>query len=122
MSTLNEIIKQLTIAAKQIRRLEAEAKTALYDHNNKGHHHKLMLEKAHILMHLPESIAQMKTSLEPKLAQSLNNQLSSYSYSAAKAVELNSVFYMSALLYPEGYTDGDNNDLEDFIFQLEIIC
>ena len=60
-----------------------------------------------------------ETSLEPELAQLLKNQTGAFSFSAGKALDLNSVFYMSALLYPEDYADGDTNDLENFIIQLE---
>lgn len=122
MSTLHEIIQQLTSVARQIRKLEADAKTALYEHNNKDHYSVLMSEKALLLMHLPENIAGMTNSLEPKLAQRLKSQIGGFSFSARKAIDLNSVFYMSALLYPADYADGEANDLENFIHQLESNC
>ena len=122
MSILNEIVKELKQSAKQIRYLESEANAALYDQENRDQYHRLMVEKALILQNLPESLGVQMKSLDPKLALSLKNQIGAFSFSAAKALDLDSVFYMSALLYPEDYAEGDNNDLENFILQLESSC
>jgi len=122
MSTLDEIVQQLRHAARQIRKLESEAKTALYDYQNKDLHYKLMSEKARLLVGLPDSLDRVTKSLDTKLAQSLKSQIGAFSFSAKKAIKLDSVFYMSALLYPEDYVDGEVNDLENFISQLESIC
>ena len=46
--------------------------------------------------------------------------LNSFAVRAAQAWELSSIFYMSALLYPEDYREGDLNDLELFIDRLRI--
>lgn len=40
--------------------------------------------------------------------------LETYSYNAGKALELNSVFYMSALLFPENHKPGERHNLEIF--------
>ncbi len=122
MSTLNEIVTQLSVAARKIRQLESEAALALYDHDNKDQYHKLMVEKALTLLNLPETIAGLAITLDPKRAQSLKSQIGAFSFSAGKALDINSVFYMSALLYPCDYTDGDTNDLENVIVQLENSC
>lgn len=37
-----------------------------------------------------------------------------YSHNASKALDLNSVFYMSALLFPEEHQPGDRHNLEIF--------
>ena len=69
-----------------------------------------------------QCIVDLSTSLDPKLVLLLKNQIGAFSFSAGKALDLGSVFYMKALLYPEDYADGDNNDLENFIVQLENYC
>ena len=121
MATLNEIIQQLTQAASQVRQFEADAKKALYSHNDKDLYYQLMSQKAHLLASLPESIAAMTTLLNSEIAQSLKSQIGAFSFAAKKAINLDSVFYMSALLYPDDYADGEANDLENFISQLENI-
>nr|MBF0222183.1 hypothetical protein [Desulfobulbaceae bacterium] len=119
MSTVNEVIEELSLVAKKIRQIEGEAKNILNDQSNIDRYRELMREKAMLLFHLPESIAGLMSSLEHKIALKLKNQIGAFSFSAGKALDLNSVFYMSALLYPEDYVDGGNNDLESYIIELE---
>lgn len=46
--------------------------------------------------------------------------LTSFERRAAQAYELSSIFYMSALLYPDDYKEGERNDLELFIDRLRM--
>lgn len=40
--------------------------------------------------------------------------------SASTALRIGSVFFMTALLYPEDYKPGDLNDLEAYIEELRV--
>lgn len=122
MSTLNEIINELLVVSKKIRQIEAEAKKVLNEHMDIDCYRDLMREKAMLIFHLPDSLAGLTACLDHRCALSIKNQIGAFSFSAGKALDLNSVFYMSALLYPEDYVDGDTNDLESYIIQLENSC
>jgi hypothetical protein len=51
-------------------------------------------------------------------ARAIQEGLRRFARSAGTALSLNSVFYMSALLYPEDYCEGEPNDLEAFLEEL----
>ena len=57
-----------------------------------------------LLEHLPREMqSEVKTRLEE------------FAGNAEQSMQVNSPFFMSMLLYPEDYREGDNNDLEELI-------
>ncbi|THB67629.1 MAG: hypothetical protein D6E12_08150 [Desulfovibrio sp.] len=108
----------LKTEADRIRQLESQAKLALHENNDPKNHKLLMTKKCGVLMALPEQAQPLVTALEPWLAASVTEELSSMATRAAQAVELDSVFYMAALLYPEDYQEGAPNSLEEWIDSL----
>jgi len=50
--------------------------------------------------------------------RAIREGLKRFADSADNALSLDSVFYMSALLYPEDYHEGEANDLELFAEEL----
>lgn len=120
MSVRCEIVTHFETVALRVRELEEEARRALYDDKNDEYYRCLMREKALLLHHLPEKIDNLLVHLHDSgLVKRIKRQIGAFSFSAGKALDLDSVFYMSALLYPEDYADGECNDLESFIRQMK---
>jgi hypothetical protein len=73
-----------------------------------------------LLMELPELVDPFSDGMAKNVRAEIEVGLNSFARRAAQALELSSLFYMSALLYPEDYREGDRNDLELFIERLRI--
>jgi hypothetical protein len=77
-----------------------------------------MKEKTELLMELPEQADEAVEKLEGPLRQEVESGLDDFSRRAGQAMASGSVFFMYALLYPEDYREGDENDLENYIESL----
>ncbi|MBD5553423.1 MAG: hypothetical protein HDQ44_03700 [Desulfovibrio sp.] len=71
-----------------------------------------------------ESLANLAADAQPLLKNLANGPkieapLERFSDSAATALEIDSVFYMSALLYPDDYKEGEPDNLALFIAGLK---
>lgn len=71
-----------------------------------------------LLMELPEMLAPCCEGMPEDMRAEIETNLNAFAMRAEQALELSSIFYMSALLYPETYQEGDMNDLESFLHQL----
>ncbi len=100
--------------AAAVRRLEAEAQTALYERHDEAAYRALMREKAELTAHLDEDAVPFSTCPE-----SVRKSLARFAAGARNALRIGSVFYMSALLYPDDHQPGDPNNLERLIAELE---
>jgi hypothetical protein len=101
-----------------IRRLEAEAREELLTERHVDRYRRIMLQKACVLSALPEEAENFVRALPDPLRLQVAQRLSAFQRSADTAMELDSVFFMSALLYPEEYKEGDPNDLESVAAQV----
>jgi len=118
LEILIDKLKEYTI---KIKVLENAAQEVLAkDHDLSGYREN-MRQKAEILHDLPDGLQQTvkQLNLDPHTQKYVKDKLGGFSHGAGKALALDSVFYMAALLYPEDYRDGDKNDLENFILSLE---
>ncbi|GAB6058493.1 hypothetical protein [Desulfonatronum parangueonense] len=113
------LVTALSGVAEEIRRVEAEALAALHDRGDDGFYRTRMREKAEVLRSLPKAMASFVEQLPREEREEIDYRLERFSMSASTALKLNSVFYMSALLYPEDYREGEPNDLERFVSDLE---
>ncbi len=114
-----ELIIALKRCTAQIEELEAQARQCLEDGYNIEAYHKTMCQKARLLYELIDHVQAFTKGLDRKSRQYVQDRLGGFSHGAGKALSLDSVFYMAALLYPEDYKDGDKNDLQIFIDCLE---
>lgn len=113
-----ELIAALESIARRVRELEAEAAKALHDLDDAATYRRKLEEKTWLLLELPETLEPLLAGIERKKAENLRGKLRNFARRAEPALNLGSPFYMSALLYPEDYRDGAQNDLELFIDQL----
>ncbi|WP_243438381.1 hypothetical protein [Fundidesulfovibrio soli] len=113
---MTKALKLLGDAAADIRRLEAEAAEALHGRGDKTAHREMMLEKCELLADLPENaLDALGAEAATPEGRRLLTGAEGFARRANQALDLESIFYMSALLYPDDYQDGDPNDLERFI-------
>ncbi|MDR0815955.1 MAG: hypothetical protein LBN28_00930 [Desulfovibrio sp.] len=114
---LNILVQWLRERHSRIMEVEASALRCLDAGDTEGHNQK-MRDKAELLSTLHEDA---KTLLEPlpgELRFNLASALSRFATGARNALQLNSVFYMSALLYPGDYKQGQPDDLLVFLDRL----
>lgn len=114
-SELTALLEWLDAKALAVRILEEKAEAALHDHNDQARYRQLMLEKATILSNLADEGTPLVALLPESHRGTISERLARFSQSATMAKRVGSVFYMSALLYPEDHRKGDPNDLEAFI-------
>ncbi|WP_300163552.1 hypothetical protein [Solidesulfovibrio sp.] len=106
-------------AAREVRRLEAEASRALHEDGDAAAHRARLTEKCLALEALPEEASQALTDSDADGAAAFVAGLEDFARRAGMALSLESIFFMGALLYPEDYQDGEPNDLERFLDRFE---
>uniref|UniRef100_A0A7C4ABD7 Uncharacterized protein n=1 Tax=Fundidesulfovibrio putealis TaxID=270496 RepID=A0A7C4ABD7_9BACT len=104
--------------AAVIRELERAALEALHGRNDVETYRFKLMEKCELLADLPEQVEQHLTHGGGAAGELLRG-LKDFARKANQAMDLESVFYMSALLYPEDYQDGEPNDLERFLMRFQ---
>lgn len=115
---MHELKTLVSATATQVNTLEATARTLLHGEYNEETYRDIMHQKATILASLHDTcIPLLETLPESPQKDAIGEGLARFSQSASNALRLNSVFYMSALLFPEDYIAGTPNDLEIFIEQ-----
>jgi len=102
-------------AARTIRDVEKAAHHALHEAGDEASYRAGMMEKCRLLSGLPEAVSDYLMDADGPEAEAFAAGLENFARKAAQAMSINSVFYMSALLYPEDYAEGDPNDLETFL-------
>lgn len=106
--------------AKTIRELEDAANHALLQRGDKKIHRDNMLEKCELLADLKDQAAPFLSGDDPMTAK-LRAGLDRFASRANMALDVESIFFMSALLYPTHYKEGDKNDLERFVAQFDTL-
>jgi hypothetical protein len=116
----SKVVSALQGAAEGVRRIEEEAREALYGRDDPETYRQKLQEKTMLLMELSELAGPFLDGMAQDARAEVEAGLNSFERRAAQAWELSSIFYMSALLYPDDYKEGDRNDLELFIDRLRM--
>ncbi|WP_308620730.1 hypothetical protein [uncultured Desulfovibrio sp.] len=117
-ATLAAAIAWLRARHGEIMATEREA-LALMDAGDIPGYTAKMHARAESLAALAKDAAPRLAALPEPLRGRLAGALKRFSQSAAMALRLDSVFYMSALLYPDEHKPGEPDNLALFISQLE---
>lgn len=112
--SLRDVLEQ---ACASVQHWETQGQQALAA-NNTDTYRNCMLEKAKLLASLDSQAQSFISSLPAAQQAPVANRLQAFSANASNALSLNSVFYMSALLYPDDYVQGNPNDLTLFTQEL----
>jgi hypothetical protein len=86
--------------------LEKEAMRVLQDDKNPDKYRALMCQKAQFLEDLPEEAEKHMCGIPDETSLLIAKRLGRFSRSASQTLELDSIFYMYALLYPEDHREG----------------
>ncbi|MEL7640709.1 MAG: hypothetical protein AAGU21_13785 [Solidesulfovibrio sp.] len=106
-------------AARDVRRLEAEAARALHGDGDTAAHRAKLTQKCLVLEALPEEAGPALAASGADGAAAFAAGLEDFARRAGLALSLESIFFMGALLYPEDYKAGEPNDLERFLDRFE---
>lgn len=115
---LVELIEFLEATSAEVHRLEKEGDTALAEEGQLAFQAKLE-EKAELLAALGEKAWKRTEAVGGEQGKEIAMRLEQFSMSASAALRIGSVFFMTALLYPEDHQPGDPNDLDNFITELK---
>jgi len=114
---LAELISYLENTATKVHRLEEEGDAILTSEGQLAFQAKLE-EKAELLAALGEKAWKLTEAVGGDMGKEIAMRLEQFSMSASAALRIGSVFFMTALLYPEDHKPGEPNDLDNFIKEL----
>lgn len=115
MSSRHALIELLEECAQTVRRLEEKADRVIQVDGDQKGYGSIMRQKATLLAELYQTARPLAADLE----EEVDARLERFSQSAQASLKVGSVFFMSALLYPEAHRAGEPNDLEVFIKRLK---
>lgn len=101
-----------------VRDCEQKARGVLYDDKNEPAYRELMKEKAALLASIADGAAPLVDALPAPEKSRVREILGSFSANARTALRIGSVFYMSALLYPDDHQEGEPDNLEKLVASL----
>lgn len=104
---LADLLDQVAV---EVRDIEALGRKALYEENDDDGYRDLMRRKATKLAGLVDEAESLTKLVKAEVVERIER----FSLSASQSLEVGSVFFMSALLYPDDYKEGEPNDLEIF--------
>lgn len=102
----------LDAKAREVAAIEAGAETLIRSQADQAGYAEFMRKKAGLLAGLAEEAEHLLDGLPEPLAQNAAERLEQFSANAAMALRIGSVFFMSALLYPDEHKQGEPNNLE----------
>ena len=117
-SARKTFVEWLRMRSAEVKECERKAGVALYEDNDEVRYRDLMCQKASLLASMAEDADPLLSALSGREKSLARERLESFSASAKTALRLHSVFYMSALLYPDDHKAGEPDDLENFIASL----
>lgn len=118
MTAFNSFLSWLDGEHDRIMDCEHRALEAL-NNGNTDEYRKLMRQKAEMLANIADAAKPYAAGLSPALAGKVLHVLQNFAGSAATSLQLNSIFYMSALLYRDDHKPGEPDNLEVFIRSLK---
>jgi hypothetical protein len=97
---------------------ELRARSALYVDKDEQSYRELMTARARQIAALAEDSASLVAALPDPLRQDAAAALALFSEGAEASLRIGSVFYMYALLYPDGHKEGEPDNLQRLIAEL----
>ncbi|WP_319585114.1 hypothetical protein [uncultured Pseudodesulfovibrio sp.] len=114
---LQELITFLENMSADVKRIEIDGENALAEGGQTAFQ-ACLEKKAKLLAGLAENSWVLVERLPNEQADGVASKLEQFSMSASTALRIGSVFFMTALLYPEDHKPGEPNDLDVFIGEL----
>lgn len=116
---MNPFIAFLREHVQRLASIETNAQATLHEHNDPEGYRQQMRAKAELLAALPHDAVPHLDAVPMEIRPMVEHRLDMFASSAKRSLDVDSVFYMSVLLYPEDHQQGDPNDLERWLRDLE---
>lgn len=116
-----EILKALEASHEQMASCESAAYKAL-DKGDTSEYMGKMRDKAILLAELYENLKPFFTDNDTPFWERVKKRIADFSRNANLALDLDSVFFMSALLYPEDHIKGELDNLLRLIMEIRKHC
>ena len=113
-----QAVEALGAKAKMIRDLEAEAKRKLHQEQDQEAYNSLLREKTRTIHSLLYEVQDDLEGLPEEEQDEVETALENMGVRASQALEVDSPFFMSMLLYPDDYAEGEENELEKLISRI----
>lgn len=102
----------------EIKGRESDALSCLYDEKDEIAHRQLMMERAELIATLDVETKTLVDALPNDIREDVAGALRRFAQGARNALRIDSVFYMSALLYPDEHKKGEPDNMERLIRSL----
>jgi hypothetical protein len=116
---MNAFLDFLRDRIRQVREAEESALALLHEQGDEAGYRDGMRHKAEILARLASDADSFLDEVSLVTRPLIEHRLGMFAQSAKRSLEIGSVFYMSALLYPEDHQPGQPNELETWLASLE---
>lgn len=116
---MNEFLLFLQERIEQVKQAEANAWHLLHEADDEPGYRENMRMKAEILANLASQARPFLDDISLIHRPTIEHRLNMFAQSAQRSLDLDSVFYMSALLYPEDHQPGEPTTLELWLRDLE---
>lgn len=102
-----------------IKNREADALACLYDEKDEIAYRQLMMERAEFIATLDVETRELVQALPESIRDDIAATVRRFAEGARNALRIDSVFYMSALLYPDEHKKGEPDNMDLLIRFLE---
>lgn len=116
---MTDFLNFLRETIRQVRDIENTAHDLLHAAGDEAGYRAAMRRKAELLAGLSAAASPFLGSVSPERRPMIEHRLDMFSQSARRSLDIGSVFYMSALLYPDDHAPGQPNTLETWLAELE---
>jgi hypothetical protein len=116
---MTDFLNFLRDRIRQVRDIENTAHDLLHNAGDEAGYRAAMQRKAELLAGLSAAAAPLLDALSLERRPMIEHRLDMFSQSARRSLDIGSVFYMSALLYPDDHKPGEPNTLETWLAELE---
>jgi hypothetical protein len=116
---MNAFLDFLRERIRLVRQAEETALDHLHNRGDEAGYREHMRRKAGLLADMAADAAPLLDGLSPERRPMVEHRLDMFSQSARRSLDIGSVFYMSALLYPDDHQPGQPNTLEVWLADLE---
>ena len=113
------LAEMLSVQATRVRELERTADACLDEDGDIEEYTAALQAKAELLSEIFDQARPHLDELSEEQGGKIAEKLHSFAHNAEQALEVDSIFFMRQLLYPEDYQEGQENDLERLISSLQ---
>jgi hypothetical protein len=113
------LAEMLSAQAARVRELERTADACLHENGDIEAYTASLQAKAELLSEIFDRARPYLDALSEEQDGEIAEKLHNFAHSAEQALEVDSIFFMRQLLYPEDYQEGEENDLERLISFLQ---